>query len=52
MTFIQITLKCKEDTLQKKIMIKESMPFVPTMLIGYLLAIIFGDFLWFLFMGL
>jgi archaeal preflagellin peptidase FlaK len=42
----------KKGLIPKEISIKESMPFVPTMLIGYLLAVIFGDFLWFLFMGI
>jgi len=41
----------RSELIPKTMSIKESMPFVPTMLIGYLLAIIFGDFLWFLFMG-
>jgi len=48
----EIKMLAKKGLISKKIMIKESMPFVPTMLIGYLLAVIFGDFLWFLFMGI
>jgi len=48
----EIKMLAKKGLIPKKIMIKESMPFVPTMLIGYLLAVIFGDFLWFLFMGI
>ena len=48
----EIKKLAKKGLIPKKIRIKESMPFVPTMLIGYLLAIIFGDFLWFLFMGI
>jgi len=42
----------KKGLIPKQISVKESMPFVPTMLIGYLLAVVFGDFLWFLFMGI
>lgn len=34
----------KEGKMPKKITIKESMPFVPAMLLGYLLCIIAGDF--------
>ena len=48
----EIKMLAKKGLIPKKIMVKESMPFVPTMLIGYLLAVIFGDFLWFLFMGI
>ncbi len=37
----------KKGLIPKKIMIKDSMPFVPTMLIGYILSLIFGDVLYF-----
>ena len=48
----EIKMLAKKGLISNKIFVKESMPFVPTMLIGYILAIIFGDFLWFLFMGI
>ncbi|MFA5125574.1 MAG: prepilin peptidase [archaeon] len=35
----------------KKIFIKESMPFVPTMLLGYLLCLILGDYALMIFFG-
>lgn len=35
----------KQKIIRKTINIKESMPFVPTMLISYILCLIFGDFL-------
>ncbi len=44
----EIKLLAKKGIIPKTIMIKESMPFVPTMLIGYLLCIILGDAVWFI----
>lgn len=42
----------KQKLISKKIMIKESMPFVPTMLISYILCLILGDFLIIILAGL
>jgi preflagellin peptidase FlaK len=42
----------KKKLIKDKIKIKESMPFVPTMLISYILCLILGDFLILILMGL
>jgi Flp pilus assembly protein protease CpaA len=39
----------KQGLIKKTIQIKESMPFVPTMLLGYILCLILGDAIWALF---
>jgi len=40
----------KKGLINKTILIKDSMPFVPTMLVGYILSLILGDAVIFLFM--
>lgn len=42
----------KKGLIPKKIMIKESMPFVPTMLLGYILCLILGDIIFTLLGGI
>lgn len=42
----------KKGLIPKKIMIKESMPFVPTMLLGYLLCLILGDIIFIMLGGI
>jgi len=41
----------KKGLIGKEMLVKESMPFVPTMLLGYILCLIIGDFIWFIFLG-
>lgn len=48
----EIRKLAQKGLISKKIMIKESMPFVPTMLLGYLLCLILGDFALMIFLGL
>jgi preflagellin peptidase FlaK len=47
----QVKKLAARGIIPKKIMVKESMPFVPTMLIGYILCIILGDFALIFIMG-
>ncbi len=42
----------KKGLISKKMQIKESMPFVPTMLIGYIICLIAGDAIWIVIFGL
>ena len=42
----------KKGLIGKKMLIKDSMPFVPTMLLGYILCLILGDFALLIIMGL
>ncbi|MFA5931222.1 MAG: prepilin peptidase [archaeon] len=48
----EIKKLAQKGLIPKKIRIKESMPFVPTMLLGYILCLILGDFTLMIFMGL
>ena len=42
----EVKALAKKGLIGKMIPIKESMPFVPTMLIGYIICLILGDFFW------
>jgi archaeal preflagellin peptidase FlaK len=48
----EIKKLAQKGLIPKKIRIKESMPFVPTMFLGYLLCLILGDFVILLFLGM
>ena len=47
----EVKALAKKGLIGKMIPIKESMPFVPTMLLGYILCLIIGDYIWFIFLG-
>jgi len=42
----------KKGLIPKKMLIKESMPFVPTMLLGYILCLILGDIIFIMLGGI
>jgi preflagellin peptidase FlaK len=49
---IEVKKLAAKGLIPKKIMVKESMPFVPTMLLGYILCLVLGDLVLLAIMGL